>query len=156
MSYKCLLHLHFITAFLNNCRQWNDNDFRSNSFCFGNDEPVVGICWKIFIINLHNLQMLFMLCIKNKFLECLSPFHKHEVPNGNISGDVLSKPADTGGIRGHFTPNLFCVPSNFVVFRKICFEPMIKTKIVPPKNVFFPPNLKTWLRAWFCQNCVCN
>jgi len=22
---------------------------------------------------------------------------------------------------------------------------------------FAPPaNLKTWLRAWFCQNCVCN
>jgi len=19
-----------------------------------------------------------------------------------------------------------------------------------------PPNLKTWLRAWFCQNCVCH
>jgi len=21
---------------------------------------------------------------------------------------------------------------------------------------FATPNLKTWLRAWFCQNCVCN
>jgi len=21
---------------------------------------------------------------------------------------------------------------------------------------FAPSNLKTWLRAWFCQNCVCN
>jgi len=22
--------------------------------------------------------------------------------------------------------------------------------------MYFPPNLKTWLRTWFCQNCVCN
>jgi len=28
---------------------------------FGNYESVMGICGKIFIINLHNLQMLFML-----------------------------------------------------------------------------------------------
>jgi len=27
----------------------------------GNYEPVVGICGKIFLINLHNLQMLFTL-----------------------------------------------------------------------------------------------
>jgi len=27
----------------------------------GNYEPIMGICEKIFIINLHNLQMLFML-----------------------------------------------------------------------------------------------
>jgi len=27
----------------------------------GNYEPIMGICGKIFIINLHNLQMLFML-----------------------------------------------------------------------------------------------
>jgi len=29
----------------------------------GNYEPIMGICEKIFIINLHNLQMLFMLWI---------------------------------------------------------------------------------------------
>jgi len=27
----------------------------------GNYEPIMGICREIFIINLHNLQMLFML-----------------------------------------------------------------------------------------------
>jgi len=31
----------------------------------GNYEPVMGICGKIFIINLQNLQTLFMLYIKN-------------------------------------------------------------------------------------------
>ena len=37
----------------------------------GNYEPIMGICGKIFIINLHNLQMLIMLCVKCKFSECL-------------------------------------------------------------------------------------
>jgi len=30
-------------------------------FLVGNYEPIIGICGKIFIINLHNRQMLFML-----------------------------------------------------------------------------------------------
>jgi len=30
----------------------------------GNYEPIMGICGKIFIINLHNLQMLFSLTQK--------------------------------------------------------------------------------------------
>jgi len=30
-------------------------------FLIANSEPVMGICGKIFIINLHNLEMLFML-----------------------------------------------------------------------------------------------
>ena len=54
---------------------------------FGNYEPIKGICGKIFIINLHKLQILFMLWIKNKFSECLTPLHKHESPNGRLSGD---------------------------------------------------------------------
>jgi len=29
-------------------------------FLIGNYEPIMGICRKIFIINLHNLQMLFI------------------------------------------------------------------------------------------------
>jgi len=33
----------------------------------GNYEPIMRICGKIFVSNLHNLQMLFMLWIKNKF-----------------------------------------------------------------------------------------
>ena len=45
-----------------------------------NYKPIVGVCGKIFIINLHNLQMLFMLWIKYKFSECLALLHKHEGP----------------------------------------------------------------------------
>ena len=33
----------------------------------GNYQAIMGICGKIFIINLHNLQMLFMLWIKIHF-----------------------------------------------------------------------------------------
>jgi len=60
--------LHFITSSLNNRRQLNDNDLQPNpfvklvqNFLAGNYESIMGICGKIFIINLHNLQMLFML-----------------------------------------------------------------------------------------------
>jgi len=41
----------------------------------GNYEAIMGIWGKIFIINLHNLQMLFMFWIKYKFSECLAPLH---------------------------------------------------------------------------------
>jgi len=62
------LHLHFITTSLNNRRQLNDNDLPPNSFCQARSKilvgyygPIMSICGKIFMINLHNLQMLFML-----------------------------------------------------------------------------------------------
>ena len=42
-----------------------------------NYEPTMGICGKIFVLNLHNLQMLW---IKSKFSECLALLHKHEGP----------------------------------------------------------------------------
>ena len=73
------------------------------------------------------------------------PLNKHEDPQWKITGDI----------RGQL-PKAFLCPQNFVVLRTICFKHMIKTKSFPPKNVFCTPNLKTWLRAWFCQNCVCN
>jgi len=40
----------------------------------------MAICGKIFIIYLHNLQILFMLGIKYKFLERLVRLHKDEGP----------------------------------------------------------------------------
>jgi len=43
-------------------RQLNDNDRivkLVQKILFGNYEPIMRICEKIFIINLHNLQMLF-------------------------------------------------------------------------------------------------
>jgi len=43
-----------------NRRQLNDNDLRSK-ILVGNYEPIMGICEKILITSLHNLQILFML-----------------------------------------------------------------------------------------------
>jgi len=68
ISCKFFLHWHFITTFLNDRRQFNDNDFttqflllRSFKILVGNYEPIMSICGKMFIFNLHNPQMLFML-----------------------------------------------------------------------------------------------
>jgi len=64
---QIFLHSHFITTSPNNRRQLNDNDLRPNSLklikknLVGNYEPIMRVGGKIFIINLHNLQMLFML-----------------------------------------------------------------------------------------------
>jgi len=42
---------------------------------------------------------------------------------------------------------IFCVPTNFIVPRKICFKHIIKTTILTPENVFSLQNLQTLLRA---------
>ena len=52
----------------------------------GHYEPIMGICGKIFRINMHNLQMLF-LWIKYKFSECLAPCTNMKAPNGRLSDD---------------------------------------------------------------------
>ena len=123
----------------------------------GNYELIMGICGKIFIINLHNLQILFTLWIKNKFSECLAPLHKYEGPQWKTFWRRFCPcPQTRCGIRGKLPPNHFCTLPNFVVLRKICFKHKIKYKYFPLKMYISPPNLKTWLRAWFCQNCVCN
>jgi len=86
--------LHFITTSLNNRRQLHDNSLRPIPFVklvqnilVGNYECIMGICGKIFIINLHNLQMLFMLWIEYKFSECLAPCTNMKIPDGRLSGD---------------------------------------------------------------------
>ena len=69
----------------------------------------MGICGKIFIINLHNLQMLLMLWIKNKFSECLAPLHKHEGPQWKTFWRRFCPGLQTRwAIRRQLPPNLFC------------------------------------------------
>jgi len=63
----------------------------------GNYEPMVGICGKIFIISLHNLQMLFMWWIKYKFSECLAPCTNMKSSNGRLSGDGFAQARRDGG-----------------------------------------------------------
>jgi len=100
--------------------------------------------------------MLFMLWIKYKFSEYLAPCTNMKAPNGRLSGDGSAQTRRHGGIWEQLPPNLFCPLPNFVMLRKMCFKYMIKTKVFPPKNVFCPLNLTMWLRAWFCQNFICN
>jgi len=88
----------------------------------GNYEPIMRIFGKIFIINLHSLQMLFMLWIKNKFSECQPPCTNMKVPNGRLSGDGSAQARRHGGQ----------LPLNCVVLRKICLKHMIKAKIFLP------------------------
>jgi len=63
---------------------------------------------------------------------------------------VLPRPADTVGHSGTVTPNLFSVPPNFVVLRKICFKHMIKIKIFAPKNSFFSPKARGLVLPKLC------
>jgi len=85
----------------------------------GNYEPIMRIFGKICIINLHNLQMLFMLWIKNKFSECLAPCPNMKTPNERLSGDGSAQARRHGGaFGGSFPPNFFCAPTNFVMLRK--------------------------------------
>jgi len=77
-------------------------------FLVRNYEPIIGICGKICMINLHNLQMLFMLWIKNKFSEYLNPRTNMKVTNGRHSGDGSAQVRRHGGFRRQLPPNLFC------------------------------------------------
>jgi len=76
----------------------------------GNYEPSMGICEKIFIINMHNLQMLFMLWIKYKLSECLASLHKDEGPQWKTFWRRFCPGPQTRGAFGSsYPPNLFCV-----------------------------------------------
>jgi len=78
-----------------------------------------------------------------------------EINMEDFLATVLPRPADMVGHSEAVTQILFCDPK-FCCAQKTCFEHMIKIKIFPPQKMYFAPNLKTWLRAWSCENCVCN
>jgi len=67
---------------------------------------------------------------------------------------VLPRIADTGGF-GAITPKFFVPLQILLCSEKIAFKVWWTQKTFTPK-IIFPPNLTTWLRIWFCQNCVCN
>jgi len=152
ISFKFSLHLHFIATSLNNRRQLNENDLQPNSFfklvqkiLVGNYESIMGICEKIFIINLHNLQMLLMLWIKYKFSECLAPLHKHE---GLQWKTFWRRFCSSPQIRGAVTRKSFCAPQKFVVLREFVLNIWKKFS---PKNIVFPQTLKPGYRLGFAK-----
>ena len=87
-----------------------------------NYEPIMRICGKTFIITLHNLQLLFMLWIKNKFSECLTPFHKYEGPQWTTFWRRFCPgPQTRWNIRGQLPQSLF-VPPKFFCAQKNLFQ----------------------------------
>jgi len=62
--------------------------------------------------------------------------------NGRLSGDGSAQARRHGGAFGGNYPQIFIVPPNFVVLRKICFKHMIKTKSFPLKMHFAPQTSK--------------
>ena len=106
----------------------------------GNYEPIMRICGKIFTNNLHNLQMLFMLWIKNEFSECLAPpAQTWRSPMEDFLVTVLPRPAYTGGIRGQLPPNLFCAPQILLCSEKFVSNIWQKLKSFPHKKCILPP-----------------
>ena len=77
---------------------------------------IIGIWGKIFEINLHNLQMLFMLKIKYKFSKCLAPLRKHEGPQWETFWRRLCPGPQTQGAFEASYPKFF-IPLNFVVLK---------------------------------------
>jgi len=77
--------------------------------------------------------LLFLLCLQNNIFCC---FYQ-----------CASEQARSHGGHSGAEPPIFVVP------RKICFKHRRKTKILTLRNVFWPPNLETWLRVciWSAQ-----
>ena len=99
---------------------------------------IMRICGKIFIFNLHNLQMLSMLWIKNKFSECLAPAQTWSPPVEDFLATVLSRPADTVGHSGAVTPKSFFSPK-FGFAQKNLFQISDKKLLLSTLKMYFPP-----------------
>jgi len=56
------------------------------------------------------MQMLFMLWIKYKFSECLSPCANMKPPTEDFLVTVQPRPADMGDIWSSFPQTIFCSP----------------------------------------------
>ena len=112
----------------------------------GNYEPIMRICGKIFILNLHNLEMLFMLWIEHKFLECLVPLHEHEGPQWKTFWRRFCPGPQARGSFGGSYPQIFFVPPKFCCVQKNLFQTYDKN--LPPKKFILPlkpQNLATGL-----------
>jgi len=101
---------------------------------------IMGIYGKMFILDLHNLQMLFMLWIRYTFSACLVPCTSLNDSMEDFLATVLptAQAGTHGGHSGTVSSKSFLYPPNFVVLRKIC----VKDKSFPPKMYFLPQTLK--------------
>jgi len=97
----------------------------------GSYEPITRICGKIHIINLHNLQMLFMLRIRHNISECLPPLHNHEGPSGRLPEDDSTQARKHGGIRGQSSSKSLFFPQIVLCSIKL-FQSYDKDKNIFP------------------------
>ena len=98
------------------------------------------ICGKIFIISLHNLKMLFMLWINNKFSECLAPpLHKQEGPQWKTFWRRFCPGPQTRGAFAGSYPQIFSVPPKFCCVEKYFFQTYDKTQNLSPWKMYFSP-----------------
>jgi len=66
------------------------------------------------------------------------PFQDLQIHSGNQARIYVGVP-----------PQGFLCPPYFVPRKVGVFDHLKKTKILISQNVFFPPHLKAWLRAWW-------
>jgi len=95
----------------------------------GNYEPITGICEKICIINLHNLQMLFMLWIEYKFLRMSSLPAQIWRPQWKTFWRRFCPGPQTRGAFVSTYLQIFFVSFKFCFGQKICLKHVIKTNI---------------------------
>ena len=88
-------------------------------------------------------------CTRRKDLCHSNKKHVHRFIFIYLKNTIHTQASSHGGHSGAVLPRIsFVPPQTFFVPRKIWFQNIIKTKIVPPKKIYFaPPNLKTRLRA---------
>ena len=102
----------------------------------------MGICRKIVIINLHHMQMLFMLWIKYKLSECLAPAQTWRPPVENSLATILPRPADTVRHSEELTPKSFYASQILLCSEKFVLNIWSKQLYFPLKNVSSPQTLK--------------
>ena len=92
------------------------------TFLVKNCEVIMRICEKICMIILHNLQMLFMLWIRNKFSECLASCTNMRPPMEDFLATVLPMQARRhGGAFGDSYSQIFLCPTIFCCAQKNLF-----------------------------------
>ena len=96
----------------------------------------MGLCDKIFIINLQNLQMLFMSWIEHKYSECLAPCTHKKPPNGRFSGVGSAQAGRQGVNSGTIRSNLI-FPPKFCSAQKNLFWTYDKNKNLSTLKMFW-------------------
>ena len=90
----------------------------------------------------QSANILFMLWIKYKFLECLaSPLHKHGGPQWKAFWRLFCPGSQTRGDSGQLPPNFLCL-SKFCCAQKKLLSKYDEHKKLSPLKLYSPPTLQ--------------